>query len=652
MMMDFTPSWRRPHRDNDVVPPPPSSSSSSDVVSSSASWWRRYPCLVCGVREASALPIISNSHECNNGTANIKSSSNSQQQKRCSRCHAVVYCSVQCQQHDYITGKHKANCIKIGQLWKEKSTIEQQLWSSASTTKEKKEQSTNPFDDDDDDINIQYPTVGKFWYDHPSSEIQRVTTKYCIILLQLVQLLGRAESWRVAASNNTTINNVNVHRRHQCQPILIDDQQPTTTFISGVKKKEGSQGIDNNNNENNEHIGNPVAREIALDIAYTLLYLDQTDMRIRLLIPSLLLESGYRYEAYNYLRHWLSIDTSMAIMDLAIMSDLPGMTDTESTSVINNVVNATTTFSIMTTSSSSLPTYHHDLLEPIEQWMDGDMVYTSIGMVFEMAYLKCHLLCSLKRGGGGGLYLSKAVDDDFTKRCATDDDDCVTADTIKELTRQVALLLSVVHRWNPHLLPKLADTYDTTDDKGDIVDEATTVDKMDDATIHHRTPPPPPALSSLLNVHPPGFELQYKMGNPGGGTIDEAVSIWQRNMILWHIVDPMTMEYLSNFCSRLDENLVNTSVLNGSMRDSMTTPTTTMEKQHNNKETDGSELKDGTISTVVSSSDDKMSNEIKRREAEELVRKLQEEKPERTMGQIMMHPDMAALMIKHLHTNL
>jgi hypothetical protein len=490
--------------------------------------------------------------------------------------------------------------------------------------------------------------VGKFWYDHPSSEIQRVTTKYCIILLQLVQLLGRAESWRVAATNNTTNNNVDVHC-HPCQPILIDDQQPTTTFIPGVcvTKKRRGEG----NNENNEHIGNPVAREIALDIAYTLLHLDQTDMRIRLLIPSLLLECGYITEAYNYLRHWLSIDTSMAIMDLAIMSELPGMADTESRCVINNVVNATTTFSIMT--SSSLPAYH-DLTEPIEQWMDGEMVYTSIGMVFEMAYLKCHLLCSLKQRRL--LPSSKAVvNDDLTDRfdrCAIDDDNCVTTADIKELTRQVALLLSVVHRWNPHLLPKLADTYDTTN-KGDIVDEATTVDKKDDATIHHRTPPPPPpALSSLLNVHPPGFELQYKMGNPGGGTIDEAVSIWQRNMILWHIVDPMTMEYLSNFCSRLDENLVNTSVLNGSMRDSMTTPTTTMEKQHNNKETDGSELKDGTISTVVSSSDDKMSNEIKRREAEELVRKLQEEKPERTMGQIMMHPDMAALMIKHLHTNL
>ena len=634
--MDFNPSWRRPHRDNDIVPPSSSSSSSSDVTS----WWRRHPCLVCGKKRESSPTTNENE----NSNASHYSSS---QHKRCSRCHAVVYCSLQCQRHDYTIGKHKPSCIKIGKLWEEKSTIEQQLWSTSQMVK--KEKSTNPFDDGDDDdddddgINIQYPTVGKFWHDHPSSETERLTTRYCVILLQLVQLLGRAESWRVA---NTT--NVDVHRRHQCQTALI--VRPTTS-ISGVcvTKKGRGEG----NNENNENIGNPLAREIALDIAFTLLHLDRIDMRIRLLVPSLLLESGYINEAYNYLRHWLSVDTSVAIMDLAMMSELPGMTDDESSSVIDNIIHATTTFSM--TSSSSV-TANHDLLEPIEHWMDGEMVYTSIGMVFEMAYLKCHLLCSLKRGGGGGggLLPSNAFDDDLTDRsdssCTIDDVDC-EAD-IKALTRQVALLLSVVHRWNPHLLPNLADdTYATNTDKGAVVNEtAATVNKKDE-TIHHRAPPPP-ALVTLLNVHPPGFELQYKMGNPGGGTIDEAVSIWQRDMILWHVVDPMTMEYLRQFCSRLDENLVNTNVLNGAIRVSTTTMrTTTTEKQNNSKGTDIIELKDGMNSTVVSSSDDVLSIAIKRKEAEELVRKLQEEKPERTMGQIMMHPEMATLMIKHLQTN-
>lgn len=630
-MADFTPSWRRPHRDNDVVPPS-SSSSSSDVTS----WWRRYPCLVCGKRELS--PATNYEHE---NDPSKSSSSSSQHHKRCSRCHAVVYCSLQCQRHDYTHGKHKSSCIKIGKLREEKSTIEQQcLWytTTSTTTNEKMEKSTNPFDDDHDDddddgINIpQYPIVGKFWHDHPSSETERATTRYCVILLQLAQLLGRGESWRVA---NTTTTNVDVHR-HQCQTTLTE--QPTTSILG---RREG-------NNENNEHIGNPLAREIALDIALTLLHLDKTDMRIRLLVPSLLLESGYINEAYNYVRHWLSVDTSVAIMDLAMMSELPGMIDDESSSVLDNIIDATTTFS-MTSSSSVIA--NHDLLEPPEHWMDGEMVYTSIGMVFEMAYLKCHLLCSLKRKrSGGGLLLSKALADDLTNRsnrCAIDDDDCVTAD-IKELTRQVALLLSVVHKWNPHLLPNFADTCDTID-KGDIVNEVVAMVNKKDTTIHRRTTPP--AVATLLNVHPPGFELQYKMGNPGGGTIDEAVSVWQRNMILWHIVDPMTMEYLHHFCSRLDENLVNTSILNGSMRGSTTTTMTTMEKRKDNNKIDVNELKDAMISNVISSSDDEMLNEIKRNEAEELVRKLQEEKPERTMGQIMMHPDMAALMIKHLQTN-
>ncbi len=36
-------------------------------------------------------------------------------------------------------------------------------------------------------------------------------------------------------------------------------------------------------------------------------------------------------------------------------------------------------------------------------------------------------------------------------------------------------------------------------------------------------------------------------------------------------------------------------------------------------------------------------------EVEELVAKLRRERPDHTMDQIMMHPKMALLMIKHLH---
>jgi len=47
--------------------------------------------------------------------------------------------------------------------------------------------------------------------------------------------------------------------------------------------------------------------------------------------------------------------------------------------------------------------------------------------------------------------------------------------------------------------------------------------------------------------------------------------------------------------------------------------------------------------------EDDAENLAKRKEAEELVQKLQREKPDRTMGEIMMHPEMAQLMVKHLH---
>merc|ERR1719223_971314 len=39
----------------------------------------------------------------------------------------------------------------------------------------------------------------------------------------------------------------------------------------------------------------------------------------------------------------------------------------------------------------------NDITESPE-WIDGEMVYPSIGMVFELAFLKCHLLYSLRSG--------------------------------------------------------------------------------------------------------------------------------------------------------------------------------------------------------------------------------------------------------------
>jgi hypothetical protein len=114
------------------------------------------------------------------------------------------------------------------------------------------------------------------------------------------------------------------------------------------------------------------------------------------------------------------------------------------------------------------------------------------------------------------------------------------------------------------------------------------------------------------------------MGNAGGQSLDEAVAIWQRDMVLWHVVDPMTMEYLSNFCSNLQENLVSVESLKGVSQHGKGTSYSI--NHHDNEE-----------------------NAIKRKEAEELVKRLKEENPGRTMDQIMMHPEMAQLMIQHLN---
>ncbi|KAL7431637.1 hypothetical protein ACHAXM_002753 [Skeletonema potamos] len=493
--MSFTPDWRRPRRrENDII-------NTADESSSSAPFWWSYPCLVCGKPPPS--------------------SSANKTHKRCSRCKAAVYCSAECQKQDYTAGKHKTNCLAIAKLWEEKKRLEDCFWKVKTKTK-----STNPFDDEEE-IHLEYPTVGKFWHDQPNSEMQNNTVKYVVTLLQLVQLLGRGESWRVSKIQ------VKQSMRRRCDE------------------------------------GNPLAREHAIDLAFQLIHLDRTDMRVRLLIPSLLLEGCYLQEAYDYLKYWLQAETSMMIMDLALMSDEE--VDEEQTIPF-------------------LGMNGENMFESPEKWMDGEMIYPSIGMVFELAYLKCTLLCSFRSGQIG-----------IAETCEEE-----------ELVRQVTLLFSLVHKWNPNLIPNLA-VHNTIRDGASSGKDASVVNE---AT--------PPGLDALLNKQPPGFELQYKMGNPGGQTLDEAVAIWQRDMILWHVVDPMAMEYLLNFSSNLQENLVSVESLKGGQDGN--SPSCDIEYQDNEE------------------------NANKRREAEELVKKLKQENPDRTMDQIMMHPDMAQLMIKHLNT--
>ncbi|KAL7533748.1 hypothetical protein ACHAXR_005431 [Thalassiosira sp. AJA248-18] len=328
-------------------------------------------------------------------------------------------------------------------------------------------------------------------------------------------------------------------------------------------------------------------------------------MRVRLLIPSLLLEGEYYQEAYDFLRHSLQADTSLMIMDLALMG---GHEEEEGAGAIED--------NWCKFSSGE------NIVESPEVWMDSEMVYPSIGMVFELAFLKCHLLCSLRSGqfqkdlSNNGSYAAVVT---LAEKCVSVGED--------ELERQVRLLLSVVHKLNPHLLPNLSESYDI--EAGALSNKKTSVVVEEEGTT---VPATPPALSSLLNKHPPGFELQYKMGNPGGGCIDEAVAIWQRDMMIWHTVDPTAMKFLSEFCSNLDDrnNLLDTSCLRGCV-----------------------ESKSGQSSSSnanVAETQNIMENVTKRKEAEELVAKLRREKPDRTMDEIMMHPEMAQLMIKHLHT--
>ncbi|KAL3796130.1 hypothetical protein HJC23_000633 [Cyclotella cryptica] len=556
----FTPQWQRPRRKNDVVP--------ATSPTSNPPFWHEYPCLMC-----------------RQGRNQTAGPSNNNAMKRCSRCKATIYCSSTCQKLDFGEGKHKAHCVALGKLWEEKSRLEHLLWYGSLDDKCNGGKSKNPFDDDYEHPETQqkqqheYPIIGKFWYDQPQTPLQKRTTEYCVVMLQLIQLLGRAESWRVSR-------------------IMSGQRDTFNNSASGW----GSAGV-----------LNPLSLELAIDLSFTLLHLDRTDGRVRLLIPSLLLEGGYYQEAYDFIKHWTRVDGCLMILDLA----LPGGADTNEEEQDN--------------SHSIIGLQNQDMLESPTLWMDGEMVYPSIGMVFELAFLKCHLLSLLK------CEQQAVIDTDGQYSTEVDTHHCKTlmqrvASVGKdELMRQVNVLLSVVHKWNPHLLPNFGqESYDARFGASPN-SSANLLVKNRDSNASNK-PRTPPALDTLLNRHPPGFELQYAFGNPGGGSIDEAASIWQRDMILWHVINPTTMEHLSVFCKELEANLVDTSVLTG-------------EVEENIPEYSGTGLDENPKSRAI-----KENNVAQRKEAEELVAKLKRENPDRTMDQIMMHPEMAALMIKHLHT--
>ncbi|KAL7429444.1 hypothetical protein ACHAXH_002620, partial [Discostella pseudostelligera] len=338
----------------------------------------------------------------------------------------------------------------------------------------------------------------------------------------------------------------------------------------------------------------------------------------------LLVDGGYYQEVYDYLKNWLHVDSSLMIMDLASLGGDGGFGGGIGGGIEEEPTRGTV--NLMKFSNC-------DMMEPPEDWMDGEMVYPSVGMVFELAFFKCHLLCSLRSGqtlpeqdhhyNQAGDPVGKELNSLFDRCAAMGGED--------ELERQVKLLLSLVHKWNPYLLPKLAEPYDIETGASSFSNEsASTLAAVEEGMI---VPATPPALSTLLNKHPPGFELQYKMGNPGGGSVDEAVAIWQRDLILWHVVDPMAMQYLSNFCLNLEDNLVDTHCLNGGMK------VTKLDQ--------GLEGSPHDDDAAVQSNAESIQM---RKEAEDLAKELQEKYPDRTMDEIMMHPEMSQLMIKHLHT--
>jgi hypothetical protein len=519
-------------------------------------------------------------------------------------------------------------CADIGRLWEEKSSLEVRLWDIGdgggrrSGEERRRRKTTNPFDDDYDDENDDddgdAPIVGRFWHDRPGSDARRLATRYCAVLLRLVQYLGRGESWRAAAASSSSSSRGDRRR------------------AGGRSRRRGATG------------SNPPARELAIDAAFVLLALDRTDMRVRAMVPPLLLEGGYVREAYGYLRWWLRPETTLAIVDLALAMGGAGGT-------AMMAGDGTTTTKIRP----------EDVLEPPEDWMDGEMVYPSVGMVFELAYLKCRLLCSVRSRGRPPPPEEEAAilpedgedgDDDEIAEIAEIVKRCDAADGVeRELERQVALLLSVVHRWNPHLLPNLAGprgggapppaalpppppmpSSDGADD--DDVDGGAAIPAGGDGRGRAATTEAPAGLSALLNARRPGFELRYRMGNPGGGTIDEAASIWQRDALLWHVVDPRTMAHLAEFCSDLDGNLVDIRGLDGGARRRVTGSSAYNEGC--------GEGESGDARDVIAEE-----NASKRKEVEELIAKLRRERPDRTMDQIMTHPEMALLMIEHLHAN-
>jgi len=373
--------------------------------------------------------------------------------------------------------------------------------------------------------------VGKFWVDVPrandarnpdtvsSDKIPATTTKYCACLLKLVQILGRAESWRMKKTPYHPTQRLSESSRIYSSPSQLSSLS-----------------------------GNPLALDLAIDIAFNLLYLDRIDMRVRHCIPALLLERGQIQRAYDFIKFWL-LPSSCVFLEELVQGEY-------------DLTNDSNGFEREIISRPFLHLHNQDMLEDPQIWMDFHSVYTGVGMVFELSYIK--------------IQLSKAYTENSPE--------------YEKLHAQARLLFATVHAMNGHLIPPMA---------------AYVVPASGEKA------PPPAAIHELLNHMPPGMDLQYQWGNAGGGSIKEAAGIWQRDMLIWDNDPTVSMKVLCTFAKDLLENRSNIPVV----PESDPGRTIALEK------------------------------------AKKLVKELKDKYQDSALSadQIMMHPEMAKLMLEQLH---
>mmetsp|Transcript_19372 Transcript_19372/g.23802 ORF Transcript_19372/g.23802 Transcript_19372/m.23802 type:complete len:551 (-) Transcript_19372:175-1827(-) len=541
----FTREWKRPDTAWCDIHEP-NKIVAGDSITEEFQEKKNYPCLVCGT-----FPAI----------------------HKCGRCRSTSYCSLGCQKKDFTMGRHKENCKLIGNLFKEKHDLEELMWSRTDCSDLFGDESTDHANSNDEESNgvggnlsSKLPLVGQFWIEggnggggssvkafskdaaksfqeqqnqQKSHPSTAITTKYCTCLLKLVQLLGRDESWRVKKTSYHPVT-----RQHKEQHNSEKDYNNSTTSFN-----------DFCNEELLPLAGNPLALERSLDMALNLLHLDRTDMRVRSCIPSLFIEMGRLQDAFDYIKFWLQPSTT-AIIETLNQNEYDDLQEEILSRPFLNFSGQDITKSVLDISSAGSAVH------------DFNLFYPNVGMVFELALIKIKLSKFFQS-------VSSSLEDLPHELNSTESENQSTM-----LKKEANVLLSTVHGLNSHLLPPMGDYVVPSVSGGG----------------------PPAAVQELLN-HMPGYDLQYRMGNAGGGSKEEAIGIWQKDMVIWDN-DRQAMEFLRDFCADLATNLL-----------------------------------DYPRDNSYAKATDK---------AKELITKLKEKNPKMSADQIMMHPEMAKLMLEQI----